>query len=162
MSDKKQTKPSMLAQTLNNLPSGALSCNDTVSPEHELTVIVVNELISRFYRTAMDIDQSDVIDNCHDELVRLLDNSHADLPDFLRRQLARDDHSMWSVEDTKSVNEDLTSYVKNFDAVFNKEWEEGLGSVMKELMHKYIYKITYYLQNDVQKRLKRLEEAQGE
>ena len=130
----------------------------TVSPEHKLTVIIVNELISRFYRTAMDIDQSDIVYNCHDELVRLLNNSHANLPDFLRRQLARDDHSMWSVEDTKSANEELTSYVKNFDAVFDKEWEEELGSVMKELMHEYIYTIANYLQGDVQQRL---EEAQG-
>lgn len=141
-------------QTLNSIPSGVFSSrNDTTSPERKLTVIIVNELISRFYRTAMDIDQSDIIYNCHDELVRLLDNSHADLPDFLRRQLARDDRSMWSVEDTKSVNEELISYVKNFDAVFDKEWEEELGSVMKELMHEYIYEIADYLQRDVQRRL---------
>ena len=64
---------------------------------------------------------------------------------------------MWSVEDTKSVNEELTSYVKNFDAVFDKEWEEGLGSVMKELMHKYIYVIAGYLQDNVQERLEEVQ-----
>ncbi len=112
----------------------------TVSPEHKITVIVVNELISRFYRTAMDIDQSDIVYNCHGELVRLLDNS-----------------------------EELTSYVKNFDAIFNKEWEEELGSAMKELMHKYIYEIAYCLQDHLHQedielfliKLK-LEEAQSE
>ncbi len=67
----------------------------------------------------MDIDHSDMVSNCHDELVRRY----------------------------KSVNEELTSYVKNFDAIFNKEWEEELGSVMKELMHKYIYEIAYCLQD---------------
>ena len=50
-------------QTLQNLPSGVSSRNDTISPEHTLTVIIVDELISRFYRTAMDIDQTDIIYN---------------------------------------------------------------------------------------------------
>lgn len=116
--------------------------NDTVSPERKLTVTIVNELISRFYRTAMDIDQSDIVYNCHDELIRRPNAG-----------------SLWNVEDLKSVNEELISYLKNFDAAFNKEWEEELGSFMKELMHEYIYKIADFLRYIIQTGL---EEAQSE
>jgi len=49
----------------------------------------------------------------------------------------------------------FASYVKNFDAVFDKEWEEELGSFMKELMHEYIYKIADHLRYEA-------EEVQGE
>lgn len=129
--------------------------NDTVSPERKLTVTIVNELISRFYRTAMDIDQVDIVHNCHDELIRH-DNSHSDLPYHIRRQV---EGGLWNVEDLKSVNEELISYLKNFDAAFNKEWEEELGSFMKELMHEYIYRIADSLRYIVQTEL---EDAQGE
>ena len=105
--------------------------NDTLSLGHKFMAVVVNELIEQFYHTVMDVDKSDIVYECHSTLIR------------------HDDRDGWNLEDLKSVDEQIAPYLRNFDTIFDRYWEDELGDHMKQLMHKYVKEITENIQLQV-------------